>query len=99
MELRHYIIFGCATIVLQLFIYFFNRTLYWLFSGKISHKTRRAIFLFNYLAANIIVVLTITRIQPLFRLSAFILICQKTQPYIAHLLSDWRFRLIWIEPV
>ena len=75
MELRHYIIFGCATIVLQLFIYFFNHTLYWLFSGKISHKTRRAIFLFNYLAANIIVVLTITRIQPLFRLSAFILIC------------------------
>ena len=75
MELRHYIIFACSTIALQLFIYFFNRTLYWLFSGKIGHKTRRAIFLFNYLAANTIVLLTITRIQPLFRLSALILIC------------------------
>ena len=75
MELRHYIIFAVSTIVLQLFIYCFNRTLYWLFSGKIGHKTRRAIFLFNYFAANTVVFLTIFRIQPMFRLSALILIC------------------------
>ena len=74
MELRHYIIFAVSTLLLQLFIYLFNRTLYWLFSGKIGHKTRRAIYLFNYLAANSVILLTIFRIQPMFRLSAFILV-------------------------
>lgn len=87
MELRHYIIFACSTILLQIFIYFFNRTLYWVFSGKISHKTRRAIFLFNYLAANIIVLLTITRIQPLFRLSALILLVLLFSAYVSIVLA------------
>ncbi|WP_032092976.1 metallophosphoesterase [Necropsobacter rosorum] len=74
MELRHYIIFAVSVILLQLFIHLFNRTLYWLLSGKIGHKTRRAIAIFNYLAANGIILLTVFRLQPMFRLSALILV-------------------------
>ncbi len=74
MELRHYLLFAVSVILLQLFIYMFNRTLYWLFSGKIGHKTRRLIVIFNYLAANSIILLTVFRLQPMFRLSALILV-------------------------
>lgn len=87
MELRHYIIFAVSAVVLQLFIYFFNRTLYWLFSGKIGHKTRRAISLFNYAAANTVVFLTIFRIQPMFRLSALILICLLFSAFVSIVLA------------
>ncbi|PJG83412.1 metallophosphoesterase [Caviibacterium pharyngocola] len=74
MELRHYITFTVAVIALQLFLYCFNRTLYWLLSGKISHKVRRVIAIFTYFSANAIIFLTILRIQPMFRLSALILV-------------------------
>ncbi|QIM68897.1 MULTISPECIES: metallophosphoesterase [Basfia] len=74
MELRHYIIFAVATLLLQLFLYIFNRTLFWLFSGKLTHRLRYFIGSFTFLTANGIIFLTIFRIQPLFRLSALILI-------------------------
>ncbi|HBO37565.1 MAG TPA: metallophosphoesterase [Pasteurellaceae bacterium] len=83
MELRHYIIFVASAVLLQLFIYLFNRTLYWLFSGKIEHKTRHVISLFTYVSANSVVLLTILRIQPMFRLSALILICLLFSAFIS----------------
>ncbi|MCK3657754.1 metallophosphoesterase [Pasteurellaceae bacterium Pebbles2] len=73
MELRHYITFAVAVVLLQLFIYIFNRTLFWLFSGKISHRVRYFLSSATYLSLNAIILLTVFRIQPMFRLSAFIL--------------------------
>lgn len=74
MELRHYISFAIATLLLQLFIFIFNRTLFWLFGEKLNQPMRRAIQGFTFISANLIILLTIFRIYPLFRLSALILV-------------------------
>ncbi|WP_101774716.1 metallophosphoesterase [Pasteurella oralis] len=73
MELRHYIIFFAATLLLQLFIFIFNRTLSWLLAAILTSKTRKILFVSNYLIANSIILLTIFRVFPLFRFSAFLL--------------------------
>ncbi|MXN88533.1 metallophosphoesterase [Pasteurella canis] len=73
MELRHYITFFAAVLILQLFISIFNRTLNWLFASKLTSKKRKILFINNYLIANFLILLTIFRIFPLFRLSAFLL--------------------------
>lgn len=74
MELRHYITFAVSFIVLQLFVYILNRTLYWLFSDKLSHKARRVIRLLTYGIANFVIILSITRVFS-FRVGAFLLVC------------------------
>ncbi|TDQ59663.1 hypothetical protein EDC45_0321 [Mesocricetibacter intestinalis] len=74
MELRHYVTFAVAILLLQLFIYIFNRTLFWLLSGRIGHRLRRAIGFLTYMSANSVILLTVLRIQPMFRLSALILV-------------------------
>lgn len=73
MELRHYITFFVAILVLQLLLFLFNRTLNWLFASKLTNKTHKILFISTYLLANSIVLLTIFRLFPMFRLSAFLL--------------------------
>ncbi|MFZ7155554.1 metallophosphoesterase [Avibacterium avium] len=73
MEMRHYFIFAICFILLQLFIFIFNCTLSWLYFSPKNTALPRFIRLLNYLVANAIVLLTISRIYPMFRLSAFIL--------------------------
>ncbi len=74
MELRHYIFFAIATIVLQLFIYIFNRTLFWLFSGKLRHGVRYFLGSITFMGVNTVIFLTIFRIHSMFRLSALLLV-------------------------
>lgn len=73
MELRYYIIFGIIAVVLQLFLLIFDRTLRWLLQDLISPKARIALSLLIFLFANTVIFLTIFRIFPNFRFSAWIL--------------------------
>ncbi|PVX42943.1 hypothetical protein C8D76_101279 [Pasteurella langaaensis DSM 22999] len=74
MELRYYIIFGVIALVLQLFLFIFDRTLRWFLQDLISKKARLALSVLIFVVANSIIFLTILRIFPHFRLSAWILV-------------------------
>ncbi|MCW9698314.1 MULTISPECIES: metallophosphoesterase [unclassified Avibacterium] len=71
--MRYQIIFAICIIFLQCFIYIFNRTLSWLYLQNASPVCRKIFTLSTYLAANSIILLTVSRIYPMFRTSAFIL--------------------------
>lgn len=74
MEIRHYITIVAAFLALQLFIYTFTRTIYWIFSGKLSHRARRFISLLVFIVPNTVVILALTRTLNVFRESAFMLV-------------------------
>ncbi|MFZ7276357.1 metallophosphoesterase [Avibacterium endocarditidis] len=71
--MRYQIIFAICIIFLQFFIYIFNRTLSWLYLQNTSPVCRKILTLITYLGANSIILLTVSRIYPMFRTSAFIL--------------------------
>lgn len=73
MELRHYLTFSGAILVLQLFLYVFNRTLCWFFNLQPKSKSRYLLWLTTYISINAIILLSIFRILPMFRLGAFLL--------------------------
>lgn len=73
MELRHYLTFGGAILVLQLFLYVFNRTLCWFFNLQPKSKSRYLLWLTTYISINAVILLSIFRIVPMFRLGAFFL--------------------------
>ncbi|MDO4430805.1 MAG: metallophosphoesterase [Lonepinella koalarum] len=73
MELRHYLTFGGAILVLQLFLYVFNRTLCWFFNLQAKSKSRFVLCLTSYISVNAVILLSIFRILPMFRLGAFLL--------------------------
>lgn len=71
MELRYYFIFGGAFLALQFFLWSATKTLAWLFS--LNSARRRIVTSLCYIAANTLLILTVTRIFPAFRLSALML--------------------------
>lgn len=71
--MRHYFVFAICFVLLQLFIFIFNRTLSWLYFSPKNTGLPRFIRLLSYLVINAIVLLTLLRIYPMFRFSAFIL--------------------------
>lgn len=73
MEFRYYIIFAVVAVVLQLFLFIFDRTLRWLLKNKLSKTSLLGLSLFAFLSINAVILLTIFRIYPNFRLSAWIL--------------------------
>lgn len=73
MELRYYIIFAVVVLFLQLFLIIFDRTFRWLFKNQLGKKSLFVLSVFIFIAANAVILLTIFRIYPNFRLSAWIL--------------------------
>lgn len=90
--MRHYITFVIITITLQLFIIVFNRSLAWLFN--LSTKTKRFSFVVIFLITNTIILATVFRIYPMYRLSAAISIFLLYATFTAILLKwvSWLFR-------
>ena len=73
MEIRYFIIFSIIAVVLQVFLWIFDRTLRWLFKGILGKRALMGISLFVFISANAVILLTIFRIFPHFRFSALIL--------------------------
>lgn len=73
MEFRYYIIFAIAIISLQLFITIFNRTLHWLFAGKLSLKGKKYLSLITFGIPNAILIGQILQLFMAARAIAFIL--------------------------
>lgn len=74
MELRYYLIFAVVALVLQLFLFIFDRTLRWLFQPVLSKKTLSLLSSLVFMGTNAVIFLTIFRVYPQFRVSAFILV-------------------------
>lgn len=72
MEYRYYITTAIVVVVLQLFLFSFAKTLGWLFN--LSSKTRKFVSVLTFLLINGLVILHVTRIFPLFRIMAFLLV-------------------------
>ncbi|OOF36458.1 metallophosphoesterase [Rodentibacter heidelbergensis] len=73
MEFRYYIIFAVAIISLQLFIAIFNRTLHWLFAGKLSPKGKKYLAFITFGIPNAILIGQILQLFMAARAIAFIL--------------------------
>lgn len=71
MELRYYLIFAGAFLVLQLFLYSFGRTLGWLFN--LTPRVRKWLTGIIFLAIDGLFLLTLTRVITAFREVALIL--------------------------
>lgn len=74
MESRYYLIFAICILLLQIFLFIFNKTLAWLYLQNTSRLFRRVLMASIFISVNSIILLSVFRILPMFRLSAFILI-------------------------
>ncbi|TCP96042.1 hypothetical protein EDC44_106109 [Cricetibacter osteomyelitidis] len=74
MGTHYYVIFGAAFVALQLFIYIFTRTMYWIFSGKLSHRGRRVLALLIFIIPNALMVLHFTQVITIYREMAWMLV-------------------------
>lgn len=100
MEYRHYIIIAVAIFALQVFIYITARTIFWLWSDKLSLKAKRATGIGLYLLFNGIIALTLLRIYPpLFRISAGLLVLLLFISFISlSCLILFRLGKVWFNP-
>ncbi|MBF0752116.1 MULTISPECIES: metallophosphoesterase [unclassified Pasteurella] len=73
MEFRYYIIFAIAIISLQLFITIFNRTLNWLFDGKLSPKGKKYLAFIAFGIPNALLIGQLLQLFMAARIIAFIL--------------------------
>ncbi|WP_439239950.1 metallophosphoesterase [Lonepinella sp. BR2474] len=91
METRYYFIFAAVFVVLQLFLYIFNRTLGWLYGAFLPQQGRYAFAILSYLLANGIILLTVLRVSPsLFRVTPYILVILLYSAFIS-----LAFGIIW----
>ncbi|PJG84677.1 metallophosphoesterase [Conservatibacter flavescens] len=75
MEYRYYITTALVIITLQLLIYLFTRTIFWLFGDVSNRKARIGLSAFFFIAANGTIIITLLRIFPhMFRVSAIMLL-------------------------
>ncbi|MGQ0286530.1 metallophosphoesterase [Pasteurellaceae bacterium 22721_9_1] len=74
MEFRYYVIFTVVALSLQLLLWIFHRTLRWLFADKWQKNGGWILSALIVVGANTIVLLTVFRIYPQFRLSAGLLV-------------------------
>ncbi|WP_226692912.1 MULTISPECIES: metallophosphoesterase [Rodentibacter] len=73
METRYYIIFASVIIGLQLFIFIFNRTLYWLFAEKISSRNKKYLALLTFGIPNLLWLVQALQLFATARVIAFVL--------------------------
>ncbi|WP_439259191.1 metallophosphoesterase [Lonepinella sp. BR2930] len=101
MEARYYIIFAAVFATLQLFLYFFNRTLGWLYGSLLSQQGRYAFVILSYILANSIILLTIFRVYPsLFRVTPYIIVLLLYSTFVSMALGIiwWLAKHYFITP-
>ncbi|THA04400.1 metallophosphoesterase [Rodentibacter pneumotropicus] len=73
METRYYIIFTAVIIGLQLFLFIFNRTLQWLFAGKLSQRGKKYLIIIIFALPNALWIGQVLQFFTAFRIIALML--------------------------